>query len=211
MLSHLWGITLAEQGVASDYFLGNHRIKALVTSTTRIKALVTSTTGCRGAPGKDAASSIASMETRLLASLQALQQIFRVGYVGEHHTRADQALEQSQRVCGPPQLAEGNGEVILDVGVLGGRNARGAQVYQRLFSLALGHQDPSQRVIDQGCRRSSSYRFLGQFARFRQVTLLLIKPGQIVQRRCVARAVGNDAGVFSNGVVVFLLLEIERG
>src|SRR6266404_1867284 len=130
-----------------------------------------------------AASTPARDRRRLLASLQLLQQLFRFGSVGERYARAEQRLEHCLSVSGPVEPVERDGEVILDIGVLRSREARRAQVCQRLVGLALRHQNPSQCIIDLSCLRSGAKRSLRQSTRFRQITLLLIKPRHIVQRR----------------------------
>src|SRR5207248_1952551 len=116
-----------------------------------------------------------------LASLQLLQQLFRFGLGGERRARAEQRLERCLSVSSPAEPAEGYGQVILDIGAFRGGQARGAEVRQRLAGLALGQQDPSERVVHFSCPWSSGSRLLGQCACFRQIPLLLIKPRQIVQ------------------------------
>jgi hypothetical protein len=98
-------------------------------------------------------------------------------------------------------MLERHREMILDIRVGWRCGIGGAEVGYRLVCLALGQDDPSQRVLDLRASRIGGESSFRQVPRLRQITVLLVKPSEVVQRSRISRALGDKARIFGDGAV----------
>src|SRR6516162_3299767 len=143
------------------------------------------------------------------AALQFLEELLRIGFVGEGSTRAEQGLEHRLSVGRPADALERYREMILDVRVARCCKIGRAEVCEGLVGFTLRQQDPTQGIVNLGSRGIGGESALGQFSSFRQIILSLVQPSEVVQRGRIGRVLGEKARIFGDRCVVFLLLQIK--
>ncbi len=138
----------------------------------------------------------------------SLKQALRSGLLGEILVPRNQGREQPHGLAALACLTERGGVVIRDVRIGRDSARRLPQQHQPLLRVAAGDENPAERVGGLRVRQQHD-RPSERSARARAISLLLIDPGEIVERDGVPRALADGFLQTGEGLVELARRDVE--